>query len=68
MLINEKKYRVKSPEAISLETTTAHYFLFYYKTLEDILLHDSRQKTVDVDLAITAKVLEDKEKVRQYVR
>lgn len=50
MLINEKVYRKKSPEAIALESTLAHFTLFKDKHLDETLLREATQASIEMQL------------------
>jgi len=50
MLINEKVYRKKSPEAIALESTLAHFTLFKDKHLDETLLREATQAQIEMQL------------------
>jgi len=67
LIINEKRYRKKSPEAIALEATSAHYFLFYFKDIDEVANRAKTQMSIDLDLDILAFQKNTDEKVRAYV-
>lgn len=50
MLINEKVYRKKSPEAIALESTLAHFTLFKDKHLDETLMREATQASIEAQL------------------
>lgn len=72
MNINEKVYRKKSPEAIALEATIAHFLLFSDKDLEYINKKAETQANVEIDLEVVATLiqrnLETVKAVKDYVR
>lgn len=72
MNINEKVYKKKSPEAIALEATIAHYLLFCDKDLEYINKKAETQANVEIDLELVAALIqrniEAAKAVKDYVR
>jgi len=67
MLINKKTFRQKSPEAVALIATTAHYLLYAYKTLKDVDLKAGIEKVIDRELEAIAAEHEAEFKVKAYV-
>jgi hypothetical protein len=56
MLINEKVYRKKSPEAIALESTLAHFTLFKDKHLDETLMREATQASIEAQLLTEEEV------------
>jgi len=71
MNINEKFYRKKSPEAIALEATIAHYFLFYHKDLDYVVKHNETQTAFDLEFEAVALLkmyeIDRDQKMKSYV-
>jgi hypothetical protein len=65
--INEKWYRKKSPEAVALESTVAHFLLFSDKNLNYVTEKSKCQSKIDLELELIAKDIGDRPKVRAYV-
>jgi hypothetical protein len=66
--INEKCFRKKSPEAIALQATTSHYFLFTDKDVETVKVRAGWGIAIDTELELMAEEIITKEKVSGYVR
>lgn len=67
MNINPKYFRKKSPEAIALEATVSHLFLFLDRKMEDVKKRSAVGTTIDLELERVAKEMEADTKVREYV-
>lgn len=67
MIINEKVYRKKSPEDIAYRATEAHYFLFYFKDLNEVTKRTETQANIDADLEMISVHKSTSEKVKAYV-
>ena len=67
MNINPKYFRKKSPEAIALEATVSHLFLFLDRKMEDVKKRSAVGTTIDLELERVAKEMEADTKVRGYV-
>ncbi|MEM2382928.1 MAG: hypothetical protein QW521_02000 [Desulfurococcaceae archaeon] len=66
MLINEKRYRKKSPEALALEHSIAHHLLFAMP-IEELLVRDMIQSGIDAMLQMKAMELAMQEKEREAI-
>ena len=67
VLVNPKYYVKNSPEVMGFELTQAHFYLYRYKEMRDVLLKDSEQSVIDGAFAVKDVELTKKQKMGHYV-
>ena len=67
MLINEKVFRLKSPEAMALSVTMGRYFLFRSKDWKEEETSQAVQDEIDKALMAKNDEIREAVKVKSYV-
>lgn len=67
LLINEKRYQRKSPEALALECTVSHYLLYSDKP-ENVFMREEVQARIETELQKCANELAYQESAAKAMR
>ena len=67
MLINPMHYKRNSPEVLMQELTQAHFFLYRYKTIKEVLNRDESQAAIDKAMSDLYKKLKGLQVMARYI-